>query len=75
MRQAAKKEKLIPYSKLSRKKRLELDLLGRQTWGEINPVTRCPEHSRVYRRQAENRRWKAEQEHGSARQGGFFVAS
>lgn len=48
-------EKLIPYEKLSKKKQRELDRLKRNTWGELNPVTRKPENPKAYnRRKARN---------------------
>ena len=43
-------EKFIPYEKLSKKERRKIDLARRQTWGELNPVTRKPENSRAYNR-------------------------
>ena len=43
-------EKLIPYEKLSKKKRRELDLEKRGSWGEINPVTRKGENPKAYNR-------------------------
>ena len=44
-------EKFIPYEKLSKKEKRKLDLIRRQTWGTLNPVTRKPENSRAYSRQ------------------------
>ena len=38
-------EKFIPYEKLSKKEKRRLDLAKRQTWGELNPVTRKPVNS------------------------------
>ena len=43
-------EKFIPYDKLSKKERRKIDLARRQTWGDLNPVTRKPENSRAYNR-------------------------
>ena len=43
-------EKFIPYEKLSKKEKRKMDQARRQTWGELNPVTRKPEHSRAYNR-------------------------
>ena len=52
-------EKFIPYEKLSKKEKRKLDLAKRQTWGELNPVTRKPENSKAYnRRKAQD--WKRE---------------
>ena len=52
-------EKFIPYEKLSKKEKRKMDLAKRQTWGELNPVTRKPEDSNAYnRRKSQN--WKRE---------------
>ena len=52
-------ERFIPYEKLSRKEKRKIDLAKRQTWGELNPVTRKPENSKAYnRRKSQN--WKRE---------------
>ena len=50
-------EKFIPYEKLSKKEKRKLDLAKRQTWGELNPVTRKPENSNAYNRN-KARNWK-----------------
>lgn len=50
-------EKHIPYSKLSKKKKREIDTSRRGTWGSLNPVTRKPVSPKAYnRRKAQN--WK-----------------
>ena len=50
-------EKFIPYEKLSKKEKRKIDQARRQTWGELNPVTRKPENSKAYnRRKAQS--WK-----------------
>ena len=49
-------EKFIPYEKLSKKEKRKMDLARRQTWGELNPVTRRPENSRAYNRN-KTRNW------------------
>ena len=50
-------EKFTPYEKLSKKEKRRLDLVRRQTWGELNPVTRKPQSSKAYnRKKAQN--WK-----------------
>ena len=50
-------EKFVPYEKLSKKEKRKMDLAKRQTWGELNPVTRKPENSKAYnRRKAQS--WK-----------------
>ena len=40
-------KKFIPYGKLSKKKRRELDALRRNVW-TISPVTRKPESPKAY---------------------------
>ena len=52
-------EKFIPYEKLSKKEKRKLDLAKRQTWGELNPVTRKPENSKAYNRK-KSQAWKQE---------------
>ena len=52
-------EKFIPYEKLSKKEKRKLDQARRQTWGELNPVTRKPENSKAYNRN-KARNWKRE---------------
>ena len=53
-------EKFIPYEKLSKKEKRRLDNRRRNTWGEVNPVTRKPENSKAYNR-SKARNWKREQ--------------
>ena len=43
-------EKFVPYEKLSKKEKKKIDQSRRQTWGELNPVTRKPVSSRAYDR-------------------------
>ena len=50
-------EKFIPYEKLSKKEKRKMDLAKRQTWGELNPVTRKPVSSKAYNRN-KTRNWK-----------------
>lgn len=52
-------EKFIPYEKLSKKEKRKLDLAKRQTWGELNPVTRKPMNSKAYSRR-KSQDWKRE---------------
>ena len=52
-------EKFIPYEKLSKKEKRKIDQARRQTWGELNPVTRKPENSKAYNRN-KARDWKRE---------------
>ena len=50
-------EKFIPYEKLSKKKKRELDTMKRGSWGGLNPVTRKPKNPKAYdRRKAQS--WK-----------------
>ena len=52
-------EKYIPYEKLSKKEKRKVDAAKRNTWVEVNPVTRKPANSKAYnRRKAQN--WKKE---------------
>ncbi len=48
-------EKFVPYEKLSKKKRRELDAARRGSWGGLNPVTRKPQNSKAYKRK---KTWK-----------------
>ena len=43
-------EKFVPYEKLSKQEKKKRDSAQRNTWGELNPVTRKPENSRAYNR-------------------------
>ena len=52
-------EKFIPYEKLSKKEKRKVDQARRQTWGELNPVTRKPANSKAYNRN-KARNWKRE---------------
>ena len=52
-------EKFIPYEKLSKKEKRKLDQARRQTWGDLNPVTRKPANSKAYNRN-KARNWKRE---------------
>jgi hypothetical protein len=52
-------EKFIPYEKLSKKEKRKMDLAKRQTWGELNPVTRKLENSKAYNRKR-TQDWKKE---------------
>ncbi len=46
----------IPYEKLSKKKKRELENSRRDTWGELNPVTRKPVPAKAYNR-SKARKW------------------
>ena len=49
-------EKYIPYEKLSKKKRRELDARQRGSWNGLSPVTRRPENPKAYNRQKARKR-------------------
>ena len=49
-------EKHIPYEKLSKKKRRELDARRRGSWNGFSPVTRRPENPKAYNRQKARKR-------------------
>jgi hypothetical protein len=51
-----KKTVLIPYEKLSKKAKKELDRRKRRDWGGISPVTRKPDNPRAYNRKKEKAR-------------------
>lgn len=46
----------IPYEKLSKKKKRELDNARRSTWGALSPVTRRPVSPKAYNR-SKARKW------------------
>ncbi|MDR3209984.1 MAG: hypothetical protein LBT36_05110 [Oscillospiraceae bacterium] len=50
-------EKFVPYEKLSKRKRQQLDKQRRRVWGAMNPVTRRPQNPRAYDR-GKTRQWK-----------------
>lgn len=52
-------ERFIPYNKLSKKEKKKQNQTKRQTWGDLNPVTRTPANSKVYNRK-KNQYWKNE---------------
>ena len=52
-------ERFIPYEKLSKKEKRKADLARRQTWGDLNPVTRKPMNSKAYNRKR-TQAWKKE---------------
>ena len=43
-------KKFIPYEKLSKKQKKELDRKKRKTWNGLSPVTRKPENPKAYKR-------------------------
>ena len=48
-------DKFVPYEKLSKKKKRELDLKRRNTWS-LNPVTRKTDDPKAYNRR-KTRKW------------------
>ena len=50
-------EKFVPYEKLSKKKRRELNAMKRGSWNGLNPVTRKPENPKAYNRRTAQK-WK-----------------
>ena len=58
-------EKFIPYEKLSKKEKRKLDQARRQTWGELNPVTRKPANSKAYNR-SKSRNWMRDDQRTSS---------
>lgn len=43
-------QKFIPYEKLSKKKKKEIDSKKRGSWHGVNPVTRKSENPKAYKR-------------------------
>lgn len=43
-------KKFTPFEKLSKKKQKEINKKRRNTWGNINPVTRKSENLKMYNR-------------------------
>ena len=43
-------EKFVPFEKLSKKKKRELNAIRRKDWNGINPVTRKSENPKAYNR-------------------------
>jgi hypothetical protein len=58
-------KKMIPYEKMSKKAKKELDRKKRRDWGGLNPVTRKPENLGAYNRNKErSRRWEEDDARG-----------
>ena len=58
MREVIPLEKFIPYGKLSKKKRRELNAAKRGSWNGISPVTRMSSNPKAYNRaKTRNRRF------------------
>lgn len=43
-------EKFVPFDKMSKKKKKEINALKRKTWGTLNPVTRKTKNKKAYDR-------------------------
>lgn len=52
-------EKFIPYEKLSKKKQREISASRRNSWGQLNPVTRKPQNPKAYNRK-KTQIWKSD---------------
>ena len=52
-------KKFVSYAKLSKKEKRKMDVAKRNTWGEVNPVTRKPENPKAYNRKR-TQDWKKE---------------
>ena len=51
-------EKFIPFDKLSKKRKRELNAKRRKGWNGLNPVTRRPENPKAYvRRKVQKRNY------------------
>lgn len=65
-------EKFIPYEKLSKKQKRELDKKRRNTWGNLNPVTRNTANPKAYNRQ---KAWKWNRDDFPTMPSVFFILS
>ena len=52
-------EKFIPYEKLSKKAKRELDSKKRGDWGNVNPASRREENPKAYKRHPKHKGWDA----------------
>jgi len=59
--------RFVPYEKLSKLKKRELNAKRRRGWGSLNPATRKPENPKAYKRK--NRSWEPDDP------GRFFLLS
>lgn len=71
---------IIPYEKLSKKRRREIDNERRGDWGDINPVTKRPERPDAYKRhevkrntRKQARRWQEDASGGLSFRAGYAV--
>jgi hypothetical protein len=58
-------EKFTQYTKMSKRKKRELDKRKRRSWGVLNPVTRKPPNPKAYDRKKARKRSRRE-DSGSA---------
>ena len=52
-------EKFVPYEKMSKKAKREMDARRRKDWGGMSPVTRKPENPKAYNRAKARKRQDA----------------
>ncbi|MGN1134994.1 MAG: hypothetical protein ACI4SF_02130 [Oscillospiraceae bacterium] len=50
-------KKYIPLEKMSKKMQREYYKKQRKGWGEISPITRCPDNPKAYNRAKSKRDW------------------
>ena len=62
-------DNFIPYEKLSKKEKRKVDAAKRNTWGNLNPVTRKPQNSKAYNRN-KSRNWMCD---GHETNSGTFI--
>lgn len=53
------KNVFVPLEKMTKKKKREYYKRQRRDWGEISPVTRCPDDPKAYNRSAEKKKLAA----------------
>ncbi len=56
-------KQFVPYEKLSKKQKKEIDKARRATWGDVSPVTRKIESAKAYNRK-KHQRWMEGSEAG-----------
>jgi len=56
-------KQFVPYEKLSKKQKREIDKTRRATWGEVIPVTKRIESAKAYNRK-KHQRWTDSSEAG-----------
>ena len=58
-------ERFVPYEKLSKRKKRQIDSARRGGWGALNPVTRTAPNPKAYDR-SKSRRWSDERTSGTS---------